>query len=351
VRHGAFYAQGHAFWSDTANLHQITEATIKTRQQTFPVKVEDAAGNGIGGVYVYAYTASGSWAGVYGKTGSNGVIDLDMVEGNFKFRAYYQGHNYWTDALNLHQTSSATIKTGQQKFSVRVVDAAGNGLSNVSVYAYSSSGSWTGTYGKTGSDGTAILEMSDGNFKFRAYYQGQIFWSDTVSLPKTTSTTIQTQQQNFLVNVVSSNGQGIANTYVYAYTSNGAWTGQYGKTNASGEVNLRLVSGDFKFRVYHHGQTYWSDVVSLPKLSSKTIKIDEGDVNITVLNEAGTPLKNEVVYLYSSSGSYTGVWARTGSDGTVSVSLAHGAYRARARNNWSTQFSVPKTENVKITVK
>ncbi len=345
------YYQGHAFWSETLNLHQATEATIKTGQRTFPVRVVDAAGNGISGVNVYAYTASGSWTGKYGKTGSNGVIDLDMAEGNFKFRAYYQGHSYWTDALSLHQTSSATIKTGQQKFSVRVVDAAGNGISNITVYAYSSRGSWTGSYGKTGSDGTVILEISDGSFKFRAYYQGQGFWSDIVSSPKTTSTTIKTQEQNFLVNVVSSNGKGISNTYVYAYTSRGAWTGQYGRTNASGEVNLKLVSGDFKFRIYHHGQAYWSDVVSVPKLTSKTIKVDEGDVNITVLNDAGTPLKNEVVYLYSSSGSYTGVWGRTGSDGIVSVSLAHGAYRVRARGYWSTQFSVPNTQNVKITVK
>lgn len=347
----AFYQGQSHYWSEVATVPDDGQATIYTGQKSFPVMVVDAAGNGISGVNVYAYTASGSWTGKYGKTGSNGVIDLDMAEGNFKFRAYYQGHSYWTDALSLHQTSSATIKTGQQKFSVRVVDAAGNGISNITVYAYSSRGSWTGSYGKTGSDGTVILEISDGSFKFRAYYQGQGFWSDIVSSPKTTSTTIKTQEQNFLVNVVSSNGKGISNTYVYAYTSRGAWTGQYGRTNASGEVNLKLVSGDFKFRIYHHGQAYWSDVVSVPKLTSKTIKVDEGDVNITVLNDAGTPLKNEVVYLYSSSGSYTGVWGRTGSDGIVSVSLAHGAYRVRARGYWSTQFSVPNTQNVKITVK
>lgn len=346
-----YYQGQNHYWSEIAIIPDEKQATIYTGQEPFPVKVVDAAGNGISGARVYSYTERGGWSGKYGNTGSDGTVSLDMAEGNFKFRAIYQGHNYWSDVISLHQATSATIKTGQQSFSVRVVDAAGNGISGVRVYSYNSAGGWAGKYGNTDSDGTVTLDMSAGDFKFRAYYQGHTYWSDTISIPAVSSTTIQTNQQAFSVRVIDSSGAGLNRVLVYAYTNNGAWTGKYGYTDGNGNLNLDLANGEFKFRVYYQVQNFWSDVVSVPQTTSKTIKIDQENLTITVVNQDGKPMNKEVVYVYTSKGHYAGVYARTGADGTVTVSLSNGAYRIRSRNYWSKTVTVLGASEVKVIMK
>ena len=62
-------------------------------------------------------------------------------------------------------------------------------------------------------------------------------------------------------------------------------------------------------------------------------------------------MNKEVVYVYTSKGHYAGVYARTGADGTVTVSLSNGAYRIRSRNYWSKTVTVLGASEVKVIMK
>jgi len=319
-----YYQGQNHYWSEIAIIPDEKQATIYTGQEPFPVKVVDAAGNGISGARVYSYTERGGWSGKYGNTGSDGTVSLDMAEGNFKFSAYYQGQRYWSEVASLHQDSSATIKTGQKAFSVKVVDATGNGISGVLVYAYTDKSGWAGEYGNTGSDGTVSLDMAEGNFKFRAIYQGHNYWSDVISLHQATSATIKTGQQSFSVRVVDAAGNGISGVRVYSYNSAGGWAGKYGNTDSDGTVTLDMSAGDFKFRAYYQGHTYWSDTISIPAVSSTTIQTNQQAFSVRVIDSSGAGLNRVLVYAYTNNGAWTGKYGYTDGNGNLNLDLANG---------------------------
>lgn len=255
------------------SVHADGSATIQTGQTAFPVKVVDAAGNGIGGVKVYLYTSSGSWAGEYGNTAENGVVKLNVPKGQFKFRAYYHAHNYWTGVVSVPEAGSATIQTGQISFPVKVVDGAGNGIGGVKVQAYSSSGSWVGSYGNTAADGIANLDLSVGEYKFKADYQRHNFWSNPITLPGASSAVITTGQQDVHIRVEDGDGNP-QNAVVYVYTSAGHYTNIWAKTGDSGETDVALAKGSFRIRALSNNRNYWSDTVSVPGTSQVKIITD-----------------------------------------------------------------------------
>ena len=105
-----------------------------------------------------------------------------MLEGNFKFRAEYQGGEYWSAVYTLPGTSEGVIQTHRQAFPVRVQDLAGNPMEDISVGAYREDETYSGVSGQTGTDGVIQLGLAEGQFKFRAPYMGEIYWSDVVNV-------------------------------------------------------------------------------------------------------------------------------------------------------------------------
>ena len=70
---------------------------------------------------------------------------------------------------------------------MKVVDAAGGGIPNVRVYAFTGRGRYIGVGGRTGADGIVVFDLADGDYKFRADYQRRRYWSDVVTSPDTAS--------------------------------------------------------------------------------------------------------------------------------------------------------------------
>ena len=182
--------QANQFWSAVILFPSVYFTTIQTGQSSFPVKVVDSGGSGINNVQVYAFTSGGSYVGVGGRTGADGVVTLNLVNGDYKFRADYQSRQLWSDTVNIPGVSSAIIQTGQNSFPVKVVDSGGSGINNVQVYAFTSGGSYIGVGGRTGADGVVTLNLVNGDYKFRADYQSRQLWSDTVNIPDASEVTI-----------------------------------------------------------------------------------------------------------------------------------------------------------------
>ena len=342
--------RGHQYWSDAATSPQSLSATVETGERPFTVTVSDAAGAGVEGVRVYAFTADGSYIGVYGNTGEGGKVTLDIPDGSFKFRANYRSHQYWSDPVETPGNSSATIETGQQSFTVRVIDAQENGLNNVRVYAFADEGNYIGIYGNSDAQGLVTLDIPDGAFKFRADYRGHQYWSNSVNTPGQDTAVIKTNEQAVSVAVIDSSGSGISNVRVYAFTSNDRYVGTYGNTDAAGIVLLPLPDGTYKFRANYRGNEYWSGTVTTPGNTSVTIETGEVLSTVYTKNDEGQPIANVRVYAYTTKGNYTGVYGNTDAAGQVSLILPVGEYQFRADYQGSRYWSESVTTPGSVTV-
>lgn len=280
VKDGAYqflaYQSPHYYWSNVITYPRQNQATINLNVHKFTVHVVDENGKGMKDVYVYAYTANERyWLGVYGRTGKDGKVTVDLPAGDYKFRAYTSGYWYWSPVVNSPAQDSTVIEVREYEMTVTVVDDAGKGIkaSNLYVYAYTESGSYTGVYGKTNGNGRVELELPAGAYKFRVYYHASDYWSDLVTIPDSDEAVIKTEERPFTVQVVNRRGEPVKNVWVYAFSADTAYLGLREKTDKQGGVVFDLPRGNFKFRADYDHHSYWSSIVSTPADSSTTITL------------------------------------------------------------------------------
>ncbi len=261
-------------YEDAANLFgtPTLEPPDIYPEDRITIKIIDASAAGIENVLVYMFKDSGAYAGKHTRTDENGLAEFfDMEDGAYRFRADLQAQQFWSNTLVWPLEHFTVIQTGQMDFPVKVIDTAGNGISNVQVYAFTSGGSYVGVGGRTGSDGVVTLDLVDGDYKFRADYQARQIWSGAVNIPGASSAVINTGQHPFPVKVTDAAGNGISNVQVYAFTSGGSYVGVGGRTGSDGVVTLDLVDGDYKFRADYQARQIWSGTVNIPGASSAVI--------------------------------------------------------------------------------
>lgn len=345
--------QNKQFWSPIINWQGQWLAVVETGQRPFTVKVVDAAQAGVNNVRVYAFTAEGRYIGNYGNSDSNGEIIFDLSDGSYKFRADYRSNQYWSDTVESPATSSTIVETGQQPFTVNVIDAQSQGLNNVRVYAFTEGDKYIGVYGNTNSNGSVTLDIPSGAYKFRADYRRNQYWSDSVQTPGQDTAVIQTNEQDVSISVIDGSGSGINNVRVYAFSDSGSYVGIYGNTGADGVISLPLPEGSYKFRADYRGNQYWSDTIAAPGTSHTTIETGEGTSTVTTNDASGLPVANVRVYAFTAAGSYTGVYGNTNGTGQVSLALPTGEYKFRAdyrgTQYWSGTITTPGNTAVTLT--
>lgn len=186
------YHRNHWYWSPAVNSPAQNSTVIDLKEEEMMVTVVDEAGNGVraANLYVYAYTESGSYTGVYGTTNGNGRVQLTVPAGDYKFRVYYRANNYWSDLVNSPDKDEAVIETGERPFTVTIVDESGQPVKNAWVYPYSGNNVYTGLSGRTNNQGQIVFNIPEGNFTFRADYKGTSYWSAAISNPPATNTTV-----------------------------------------------------------------------------------------------------------------------------------------------------------------
>lgn len=341
------------FWSPVINWQGEWLAVIETGQRPFTVNVVDAAQAGVTGVRVYAFTAEDRYIGLYGNSDSNGEVVFDLSDGSYKFRANFRKQQYWSDVAETPATSSAMIETGQRPFTVHVIDAQNEGIENVRVYAFAEDGKYIGVYGNTNSGGAVALDIPDGAYKFRANYRRNEYWSDAVQTPGQDTAVIQTNQSTINVLVTNSQGDGLNNVRVYAFNPNGNYVGVYDNTDSQGQAALNLPQGAYKFRANYRSGTYWSGVVNTSNNKTATIQIQDGTVDVRIVDGSGQPQKNINVHVFTAAGHYIGVRGKTDANGFVNVTAPPGPHKIRADYKgaayWSAVFDVAMQTAVTIT--
>ncbi|MBW1772730.1 MAG: hypothetical protein JRJ82_07545, partial [Deltaproteobacteria bacterium] len=208
-------------------------------------------------------------------------------------------------------TSFAWAEDPPQSLEINVKTSKGRVLSGLKVYAFTESGSYTGTYETTDAGGIATFDPSTfaaGNYKFRVDYLGSQFWSDVAVLPEVSTIDVIIEEETAEVTVTTGTGlaQGVR---VYLFSGSGSYLGLYENTDANGKVSFELPVGrEFKFRADIMSSRYWSDPATILPGGTNSIAIDAGggDLQVTVDNGAGVPMEGINTYLFTSSGAYLG---------------------------------------------
>ena len=225
---------------------------------------------------------------------------------------------------------------------VTVTDTSGAPLAGVTVYAFTGS-TYTHYSKATDTQGQASITLPDGMYRFRVDVDGTQFWSGSENhcqIGKCGPLNI-TIPQPVLVAVLDTDGTPQEGLTVYAFNG-AAYTNFSGRTNAEGQVSLRLPNdasqSSYRFRADFNGTQFWSgpqNHCTVPACTMAAVRVTT-PVSVLVKDNMGMPQSGISVYAFNGT-TYTNYSAVTNADGQAVFTLPEGSYHFRADFN-STQF-------------
>jgi hypothetical protein len=345
---------GQQFWFDEFTWENVTievlmaDAEITVTGAGFPKE----------GVKIYVFSSSVSYLGLFDTTDNDGKVTFRIPEGTYRFRADYQGSQFWSpdSLLAKDQVNYINISTGGGAFTVTVLKGASEPLLGVNCYVLNEEGSYLGMFGATNSDGQATFDLSDGAYKFRVDYLGYHFWSDVVTIPNISSVEVLIDQEEVEVAVAMGSGpaEGVK---VYLFSETDTYLGIYDITDLDGRVIFALPVGKaFKFRADILNNQYWSDVHTVIAGGANHVSINAGGglFQVTLEKGSGIPMEGIRVYLFSQTGSYLGLYEVTDASGVVGFDVPEGTYKVRVDylgyKFWRTETQVTGDTNIVLTI-
>ena len=328
---------GQQFWS---GVFTWEDKTIDILEGSARVHVT-MAGQDVQGVTVYVFNSGGSYLGISGKTNASGTVEFRLPVGTYKFRADYQGGQYWaTAAINQDVMNTVELSTGGGQFTL-TIDTGSWPLAGVRTYAFNSSGSYLGMYKDSNASGQASFNMANGSYKFRVDYLGYQFWSDVYTVPTILSGTLSIPHQNITITVegVYQTSQPIAGVNLYLFTPSGSYLNKTQATDGSGHVTFSLPNKSYKVRADYLGSQFWSNEF---QFQNATVSIQRGVAQIIAKKNAN-PVSGVPVYAFSDGGSYLGLNVTTNTDGKAEFLLPNRSYKFRVDEGGAQHWSAVTT--------
>ena len=323
------------------------------------VTVQNTNGDPQSGVPVYAFDGD-AFAGTSATTDGGGVASFGLQDGSYRFRADFNGTEFWSSDVNdcaVPGCSAYTVIV-TVPVAVTVSDTGGSPHPGLPVYAFDGA-AYSGYHATTDAKGQVLLTLPQGSYRFRADLNGTQFFSSSgndCTIPGCTANSVIVTIP-VVVTVQDTNGAPQAGLPVYAF-SGGAYTGYYATTDASGQAAFTLPQGPYRFRADLSGTQFWSstaDDCAVPGCTAVTIQTTL-PVTLTVQDTSGAGLSGLPAYVFDGS-TYTGFNGTTDASGQVTFTLPAGSYQFRVDLNgtqfWSSATSdctVPGCETDTVTV-
>ena len=323
-------------WMPTAAFYVNEEEP--TSPEEIKVQVCTNKGQVIRDIHVYAFTSSGSYAGVRTTTGLEGaaIFDMDaLFPGVYRFRADYLGGRFWSEEVTLPGTAVATITIEEENVTVTSETAAG-AFSGARVYLFSESGSYLGTYQETDANGQAFFTLPAGKtFLFRTDILGSRYWSEktTVTAGGDNHTVIDVGGGRLQLTVLQNETDPLPGIKTHLFTESGRYTGVSDTTNALGTVEYDVTEANYDVRVDYLGYKFWTDPIDVTSDTIQTMVIDHADLHLTVLGrfqDRHTPIEKAKCYLFTSGGKYLGQYQTTDMEGQALFDLPEREFKIRA---------------------
>lgn len=342
---------GYHFWTQDIVVDQDISATLPINHQDVEITVQgrfQGSDSPLAGTSVYLFTPTGSYLGQSTQTGTDGKAGFHLPQQDYMVRADYLGGQYWSAVINGLNTD-VTIPMADAQVTVT---GAGLPRENIDVYLFSDSGAYLGMNAKTDAGGQVGFTIPAGDYRFRADYQNNQYWSavQPLTADQTNAVVVSVGGGTFTLHVSRDAATPMAGVRGYAFNGSGAYTGLYGSTDEQGQLFFDLADGDVQFRVDYLGYPFWSPAVTVPSVLTAGVEIPHQNVTVTLTGRylgGNDPLAGVKLYLFSAAGSYMGRQQTTDANGQALFSLPDRPYMVRAdylgNPYWSASFQSQDT--------
>ncbi|MFH0725545.1 MAG: carboxypeptidase regulatory-like domain-containing protein, partial [Pseudomonadota bacterium] len=349
---------GSQFFSETVTIvfGGSNNFQIASGGGSLTVTVDKGEGTPIPAITVFLFNSEGRYLGVSGKTSDQGQFNFDVPSGTYKIRADYLGYQFWTPDIVVSADKNEKLSIAHQDVTISVEeDYAGDihGLNGINVHLFLASGSSLGKKLVTSDLGKVTFNLPEKEYKVRADYLGQQYWSEIFNGDDETVTI----EAGKVLLTVSNMGHPLSNVKVYVFNSTGNYLGVNGLTDGEGQKAFPLPPGSYNFRADYLGTQFWSGVSTILADIENPVTISTGGGNfaLTVLKGDGTPLAGVKCSLFNASGSSNlHLIGTTTSDGVASFPLADGTYKIRidylGYQFWTEVFGIPQTDALTHTI-
>ena len=335
------------YWSGTTYVvaHISNPVPISTGGGSFSLTLQKDTNNPITGVTCYLFNSSGTYLGENSITNDQGQIDFNLSDGSYKIRADYLGYQFWTEEFSIPDIQDLTLTIAHQDVMIEVEGSHNQNITPIpetKVYLFTPSNTYLGQYQTTDDQGQAIFNVPEKEYKVRADYLKQQYWSEPFTL---TDKTIIINQGTAIV-TMKQNENPLEQAKVYVFTESETYLGLNNTTNAQGIAEFILPEGTYRFRGDFQGNQYWATAqINAHEENNVLINTGGGSFTLHVQHDDGTPMDDIPVYLFNGSQSYLGLSNHTDSQGDAVFSLSDGNYMFRADylgyQFWTDVFSVP----------
>jgi len=227
---------GYQFWTPAFEIPATSGLSFDIPHEETVITVQrDYNGEILPGknIPVYLFTAAGTYLGRHETADGNGEALFSLPARDYKVRADFLSAQYWSEVFNQTDTT-ITIQEGEIRISVTRGAAP---LSNVSVYVFTSAGSYLNISAPTDAGGVVSFILPAGTYKFRADYQGGQFWAtQAVIAHQVTPISLNTGGGAFVLTVEKAQGSPLTGVPVYVFSSSGAYLGLTRQTDAQGKA-------------------------------------------------------------------------------------------------------------------
>lgn len=324
---------GGEFWSGPVNIPDQLSATVTIAEETVQATVTMASGP-VENSTVYVFSGDGTYHGRSGSTNSDGQVFFDLPAGaTFRFKADISGMEYWSSDILVLQgdDNRVSIDAGGGQLTVTLKkeeEGIQKNLEGASLTLFTADGTDSGLTMVTDRKGRALVDLPGGDYTVRADWLGYPFRSEMVSVVSDTAIDLIIPHTTVDVSVTSTyQGQAepVAGALVCLCSPDGSDLGVCQTSGKNGTISLSIPDNPFKLRADYMEQQFWSDLDGWDN-SSVTIPMAKARITVT---KAGNAQNNVNVYVFSDTGTYLNMEARTDKNGSVSFSLPSGNYRFR----------------------
>lgn len=273
------------FWSDSVYLAPHVENPVQIPVDgTIRLTVSKNNGAPLPRIPVTLLDGSGTSLYVSGTTNDTGQAFFDIPEGTYRFEAEYLGHAFRSGRVSvpLEKAASLVIPHRAVVVTVRqVYDQTAVPLQGLKVHLETAEGSDLNTWIKTGTTGTAVFDLPEKPFQFRADYLASGFRSQAAAWQDTAIDI----GHGILDLSVTREHERVENAAVYLFSPLGAYLKRYGKTHGNQDVTFTLPAGEYMVMVRDQDRFCWYGDIDVAAHQRKALELpvtaDDGETGKT----------------------------------------------------------------------
>jgi hypothetical protein len=312
------------------------------------VTVQRAAETPMAGVKVYLFDTADTYLGLNAATDDTGMAEFSVPKGIYKLRVDYLGYQFWSAEIDVIADTPVEIILPHMAVEITamgVFQGLPAPIEDIQIYLFTATDTYLGQHKFTNADGKITFDLPPKEYRVRADYLGQQYWSEVFNWQ---DTPVDVPLADAAVTVTGA-GFPRRDVQVYVFNAAGTYLGLSGTTDSDGKATWRLPAGDYKFRVDYQGSQYWSvpQALEADLVNPVVVSVGGGSFALTVLKSATEPLEGARCYVFNAQDNYLGLLGATNSKGQVFFDLADGAYKFRVDHLgyqfWSTPYEVPNT--------